>query len=186
MHSTYKHFDTDNEIIPHQDLRLLKKQIPWFFRLGSNRELSRLIEHLHEDETVLGITTGRYSGGRGLLTLTDQRLLFTYDGWAKSASEGAPLEHVSSIEWTKSWFRGTINVYSTGNDRHISRVYYGGRDLVLKARSRMKKVKTEMSEQRQPVNEKTVKLSFLSELLEEQRINIGDFQQKKNEILGIF
>lgn len=130
----------------HEDLAALKKHIPWLFRLGSNREMRRLVDHLHEDELVLSITSGKYAGGRGLITLTDSRLIVTYDGYIRSASEDFPLEQVTSIEWNKKLFRGRIVVFSAGNEAEMRNVYHGGRELVLKARTSMRKVKNQVEQ----------------------------------------
>ena len=55
--------------------------------LGSNREIKRLQGHLWEGERVDIIASGMYGGGNGLLTVTDQRLLFTLDGMTKKIDE---------------------------------------------------------------------------------------------------
>lgn len=130
----------------HEDVAAIKKHIPWLFRLGSNREMRRLLDHLHEDELVLAATTGKYAGGRGLIALTDSRLIVTYDGYIRSASEDFPLEHVTSIEWNKKLLRGRIVVFSAGNEVEIKNVYYGGREVVLKARTSMRKVKNQVEQ----------------------------------------
>lgn len=130
----------------HEDVAAIKKHIPWLFRLGSNREMRRLLDHLHEDELVLAATTGKYAGGRGLIALTDSRLIVTYDGYVRSASEDFPLEHVTSIEWNKKLLRGRIVVFSAGNEVELKNVYYGGREVVLKARTSMRKVKNQVEQ----------------------------------------
>lgn len=132
----------------HEDVVTLKKHVPWLFRLGSNREIRRLLDHLHEDELVLSATTGRYAGGRGLIALTDSRIIVTFDGYVRSASEDFPLEHVTSVEWNKKFVRGRIVIFSAGNEVELKNVYHGGRELVLKARTSMRKVKNQV-EQRQ-------------------------------------
>jgi len=45
-------------------------------KLGAGKEIKKLLEHLHEGETVHTMLMGSYGRGQGLLVLTDRRLLF--------------------------------------------------------------------------------------------------------------
>lgn len=166
----------------HEDVPALKKRIPWLWRLGSNRELNKLVDALHEDEIVVGIATGRYVKGRGLIVLTDSRLLFSYDGWTSTASEDLALDHVSSIEWSKKWFRGRITVHATGNSQDIKGVYYGGRELVRQARTGIRRAKTQKAHPQKNQTTRQALLGLLSRLMEEGHIPYSVFDAERKKI----
>src|SRR5699024_3072754 len=118
-------------------------RIPWIFRLGSNYEMSKLQGFIMDDERVIAIASGRYGGGRGLITLTNRRILFSYHGYVRSSSEYLPLKNVTSIQWTHSFFKGTIVIAAAGNEIEIGGVYYGGNNFVREARKSVEKARAE-------------------------------------------
>lgn len=73
-----------------------------------NREIRQLGAYLWEGETVQRVTSGVYGTGTGLLAVTDHRVLLLRDGRSGQASEGFPLERLSSAEWVAEGARGTI------------------------------------------------------------------------------
>lgn len=107
-------------------------------RLGSKREIRKLVEHLWEGERVQRMTSGTYSGGMGLVVLTDRRLIFLKDGWMSQTSEDFPLERVSSIQWSAGLIHGTIIVFASGNKAEITAVPKpDGKEIVDLIRARL-------------------------------------------------
>lgn len=106
-----------------------------FMRLGSNREIRRLSEHLHEGEKVLAIVTGSpketvtstYSRGqrqektssakkgRGIVVATNNRILLIKDGWIFRASQDYPYETISSVEFETGVFFGKLSIFGKGD-----------------------------------------------------------------------
>lgn len=189
------------EISQGEEARAAWKDVPWFFRFGSNREIRRLEEVIHPDEHVILITPGTYGGGRGLVALTDSRIIFTFEGYTRSSSEDFPLDKIASIQWRSRFFRGRINVSSTGGDVEITKVYFNGKKMVNEARSRIQIAKraNEAKEQRrqQPSSTYTStspnnvnmteikdKIGRLQQLHAEGLISDEDFQRGKTAILN--
>lgn len=106
--------------------------------LGSGREIRKLAEHLWDGETVQVLVAGQYAGAAGLLTLTDRRLLFTFDGPLKSVSEDFPLGRVSSIQWSSGVIFGKVVIFASGTKAEIANVDKNrGKALVDTARDRI-------------------------------------------------
>ncbi|PRX90842.1 SHOCT domain-containing protein [Allonocardiopsis opalescens] len=91
-------------------------------RLGSNREIRRLVEHLWDGETVERLAAGSYGGGTGLLVLTGRRLLFIRDGWTGQVSEDFPFEKISSVQWAGGLLLGKLVVFASGNKAEIGQL----------------------------------------------------------------
>jgi hypothetical protein len=108
------------------------------YKLGSKREIRKLVEHLWERETVLRMTGGMYGSGTGLVVLTDRRLFFLKDGWMSQTSEDFPLERISSIQWSAGMLMGSIIVFASGNKAEIKNVQKSdGKDIVDQIRGRL-------------------------------------------------
>jgi hypothetical protein len=60
------------------------------WKYGGKREIKKLVEHLQEGETVDVIATGFYGGGKGIVVLTDRRLMFVKEGIMSKSSEDFP------------------------------------------------------------------------------------------------
>lgn len=91
-------------------------------KLGGKRELRKLPQMLQAGETVKEITTGTYgreSSNTGLLVLTDQRLLFFFDGWVNSKSEDFPLEVVTTVAASSGFGVSTVTISSGGHKVEI-------------------------------------------------------------------
>src|SRR6478609_3938149 len=87
--------------------------------LGSNREIKRLQGHLWEGERVRMMASGLYGGGNGLLTVTDQRLLFTLDGMTKKIDEDFPFSKISSIQNKTGMMMASITIFASGNKAEV-------------------------------------------------------------------
>lgn len=92
------------------------------FRLGSGREIRKLVTYLWEGETVLRLVTGQYAGKTGLLARTDRRLLFLKDGVLSQSTETFAYDKISSVQWSAGMMFGKIKVYTSGNVAEIINV----------------------------------------------------------------
>jgi hypothetical protein len=107
-------------------------------KMGSKREIRKLVEHLGESETVDRMTSGTYGNGTGLIVLTDRRLFFLKDGWVSQTSEDFPLERISSIQWTSGVLLGAVIVFVSGNKAEIKNVQkVDGKEMVDLIRARL-------------------------------------------------
>ena len=88
------------------------------FLFGSNREIRRLPEYLHDGEEVLSIITGGRMGkrGRGIIVATNERLLLIWDGWVFRENQDFPYETISSVEFNTRIFFGSLTVYGKGDE----------------------------------------------------------------------
>lgn len=91
-------------------------------KVGGKREVRKLPENLHDGEHVEMITTGTYSGGNGIVVLTDRRLFFLKDGMVSKRSEDFPLSKLSSVQWSTGMLMGKITVFASGNAAEITNV----------------------------------------------------------------
>lgn len=173
-------------------------KIPWIFRLGSNYEMSKLQGFIMEDERVIAIASGRYGGGRGLITLTNRRILFSYHGYVRSSSEDLPLKNVTSIQWTHSLIKGKIVIAAAGNEIEIGAVYYGGGNFVKEARRYVEKTRAEAKASEsaqhfaQPQQQRSSapadiehRLTTLASLLQRNLITQEEYNKQRTDILGL-
>lgn len=91
-------------------------------RLGSGREIKKLVGYLWEDEQVHSMTSGMYGSGAGLVVMTDRRLLFVKDGVMTKTTEDFPYSKISSVAWSSTLGTGTIVVFASGNKAEIKAV----------------------------------------------------------------
>lgn len=87
-----------------------------------NREIRHLAAYLREGETVQRLASGVYGAGAGLLAVTDHRVLLLRDGRSGQASEGFPVERLSSAEWVVDGGRGTITVSDSNSVAELREV----------------------------------------------------------------
>jgi hypothetical protein len=99
-------------------------------RVGSGREIKRLVGHLWDDETVERMVGGRYGGGIGLLVLTNRRLIFLKDGVMRQTHEDFPLDRISSVQWSSGMAFGKMQIFVSGNKAEIDNMNKkDGKDL---------------------------------------------------------
>lgn len=84
-------------------------------KFGSKREIRKLSEHLHPNETVEMLAAGRFGGKQGIVVLTSERVLFLADGWTGSATTDFPLVAVSSVSWVSRLGSGDLTIHASGN-----------------------------------------------------------------------
>ncbi len=96
-----------------------------------SRELRQLGAHLREGETVHRLAAGVYGSGGGLLAVTNRRVLLLRDGRSGQASEGFPLERLTSVRWVAGPARGAIVVHDAHSTAELTQVEPGeGADVV--------------------------------------------------------
>jgi Bacterial PH domain/Short C-terminal domain len=88
-------------------------------KVGSGREIKKLVNYLWDDERVDLMAGGTYGAGTGLLVLTDRRLLFLKDGVFAKTTEDFPMEKISSVQWSSGMISGTLTVFASGNKAEI-------------------------------------------------------------------
>lgn len=91
-------------------------------KIGSKREIRKLIEYLWEDEQVHLMASGQYANGTGLVALTNRRLLFVKDGMMSKTTEDFPLDKISSAQWSSGLLLGTLIVFASGNKAEIKQM----------------------------------------------------------------
>lgn len=83
-------------------------------KFGARRELRNLEKRLLPGELVEHVAGGRYAGRLGLLVLTDQRLLFNFDGLMTQRTEDIPVSSISSVHIKSGLLRSRIDVTASG------------------------------------------------------------------------
>jgi Bacterial PH domain len=82
----------------------------------------RLLEpHLAPDETVQVMALGNYDGGRGLLAVTDRRVVFAQEAIAGGASASYAFAQVTSAQWARHGGTGTVTVRTDGSRGDLKR-----------------------------------------------------------------
>jgi hypothetical protein len=85
--------------------------------------MKKIPEYLWETETVEMLCQGLYAGGqRGLLTLTNRRLLFFSNRRGSGTMEDFQLRNISSVRWSTAWTSGIIRLFASGNETAITSV----------------------------------------------------------------
>ncbi|WP_428961729.1 hypothetical protein [Micromonospora fluostatini] len=82
--------------------------------IGARSELRELESKLTADERVLALVAGRHGPGNGLLTLTDSRVFFLFDGLIRDALVEAPLSDVASVGWESGLNLGRLTIRAGG------------------------------------------------------------------------
>ena len=78
-----------------------------------HRELRTLPALLGEDERVLDLTQGEHDGSRGLIAVTDRRVMFVDDGIVRTRVEELPHEEIASVECSSSIRSGTLTILAS-------------------------------------------------------------------------
>lgn len=162
------------------------------WRLGGGREIKKLAQHLHEDETVRFIVKGTYVGRQGILVLTDLRLLFLFHGWVQQAKEDFPLRLISSVQTRLGVVSGHIRIFVAGSSAQIDGIIKTDVEPLAQA------VRSGMAEQQRnepgpaptpaqpvapPADDPYVALERLAALRDSGVLTEEEFAAKKQEIL---
>ena len=107
-------------------------------KLGAGSEIDRLESYLGVEEHVDRMTAGLYGIERGLLVLTDQRLIFiNYHIMSKPAGD-FPLRNITSVAWRCDMMLGAVVIFTAGGKTEIKNVDKNdGKDLVDMVRARL-------------------------------------------------
>ena len=93
-------------------------------RLGVRKALKTLHELLHEGETVLNLGSGVYEGKRGLVVVTEQRVIFYDRSFGSSRQEDFRFSEISSVESVGGMLgNGKLIIVASGNQALIHTVY---------------------------------------------------------------
>jgi hypothetical protein len=156
-------------------------------KLGGGREIKKLVNYLHESESVERMTTGQYGNGRGLVVLTDQRLFFVKDGVMSQKTEDFPMSKVTSIQWSSGMLQGNIVVFASGNKAEIKAVdKVDGKEIVdlIRARLSDQPHATATSTPAPAADDPMEQLRKLGDLRTAGVLSEEEFSVKKAEILS--
>jgi len=90
--------------------------------LGGRREIRLLHEYVGADETVSYIAQGAFGEHQGVAVLTDQRLLFIFNGWVNKQIEDFPLNRITAVNSNSGLATGTLIVHTGGAIAEISSI----------------------------------------------------------------
>lgn len=90
-------------------------------KLGVGKELRKVSGHLMPDENVLYLTDGFYKG-RGIIVVTDKRVIFFSAGLMNSRVEEFPIKSISSIQYKTGMMFGTLEIHASNNKAEIEQV----------------------------------------------------------------
>ena len=154
-------------------------------KLGAGKEIKKLLEHLHEGETVHTMLMGSYGRGQGLLVLTDRRLLFVKEGAMSRKSEDFPFEKVNSLQWSSGLAMGTIIIFAAGNKAEIKNVdKTAGKELADLVRQRIASPSAPTGASAAPSIDVADQLRKLGELRDAGILTDEEFTAKKAENLS--
>ena len=169
------------------DIAAAKKKMTT--KIGGGREIKRLPGHLWEGETVSWLAAGTYSGGTGVIALTDRRLFFLKDGVVKQVSEDFPIDKISSVQWNSGMLTGKVQVFVSGNKAEITGVAKSeGKAIVDEIRGRISMSTTSpaMSTHSLTGSDDVVEqIQQLAGLRDSGILTEAEFSAKKTQLLGI-
>lgn len=157
-------------------------------KLGSGREIKKLVDHLWEGEVVQWLAGGTYGGGQGLVALTDRRLFFLKDGIMSKTAEDFPFSRISSIRWQSGLVFGKIVVFVSGNKAEITQVGKAeGKAIVDAVRGYIAEASARPAavQQSEPSGDVTEQIRKLAELRDQGILTDEEFSAKKAQLLGL-
>jgi hypothetical protein len=107
-------------------------------KIGAGSEIDRLESYVDVDEHVDRMTTGLYGLERGLLVLTDRRLIFVnYHIMSKTVGD-FPLRDITSVAWRCDMALGAVVISTAAGRTEIQNVDKNdGKDIVDIVRARL-------------------------------------------------
>lgn len=154
---------------------------------GAKKELAHLPTALLDGETVRNLAAGDYKDrmGKGLLVLTDRRLLFIEASGmfgTKMNMEDFPIDRISSVSHQLGAGSGTIEVFASGNKAKITTVIPRERveEIAGEIRNRLNSPAASPA----PIPDPAAQLTQLKSLLDAGVLNQQEFDAKKGEILA--
>lgn len=161
-------------------------------KMGVRKELKRLPHHLHDGENVLNLSDGMYDGDRGLVVLTDRRVLFTAEGMGKTKLEDFPYSKISSVQTSTGMMFGEITIYVSGTKAQITNLLKArAPEIGDYIRSRISEEPTAppaaatAPQATAAVADPTDELRRYAALRDDGIISAEEFEAKKRQILGL-
>jgi hypothetical protein len=87
------------------------------------KELRKLPELLIGEEEVLNLAGGEHAGKRGLLAVTNRRVIFLDEGLSRHSLDDYPYTQITSVESGTRRVRGHVVIYTAGKKASIKDVY---------------------------------------------------------------
>ena len=160
-------------------------------RLGVRKALKTLHELLHEGETVLNLGSGVYEGKRGLVVVTDQRVIFYDRSFGSSRQEDFRFSKISSVESVTGMLgNGKLVIFASGNKAVIHTVYpkeCAGEvgDYVRSRLAADSPVAAAQESGSAPTDaDHAERLRRLRSMLDEGLISAEEYEEKRSAILG--
>jgi Bacterial PH domain/Short C-terminal domain len=160
-------------------------------RLGVRKALKTLHELLHEGETVLNLASGVYDGRRGLVVVTDQRVIFYDRSLGRSGQEDFRFSKISSVQSETGMLgNGKLVIFASGNKAVIHSVYPKERagevgDYVRSRLAGDSPVAAARGSGSAPTDaDHAERLRRLKSMLDEGLISAEEYEEKRRAILG--
>jgi hypothetical protein len=152
------------------------------------KELAYLPTALFDGETVENLAVGDYKDrmGKGLLVLTDRRLLFIESSGfmaTKMNVEDFALDRITSIRHQLGGGSGTIEVFVSGNNAKIESVMPKERVEEISGMIRTR-INAGSNAPSTPVADPSAQMTQLKALLDAGVLTQDEFDAKKSEILS--
>ena len=155
-------------------------------KLGVRKELKRIQEHLTPDEAVHYVTEGYIDSNRGLVVVTNQRVIFFSAGLVRSRIEEFPIKSVSSINYKTGMVYGAITIHTSNNKAEIKNIMKPRAvELVQIVRSLTESHQSPGSSGAPDANQSDAvgQLREYAQLRDDGIISEAELQAKKKEIL---
>ena len=160
-------------------------------RVGVRKALKTLHELLHEGETVLNLGSGVYEGRRGLVVVTEQRVIFYDRSFGRSRQEDFRFSEISSVEGVGGMLgNGKLIIVASGNQGLIHTVYPKeyAEEVGDYVRSRLAADSPAVAAQgggsAATEADPAERLRRLESLLDEGLISAEEYEEKRSAILG--
>lgn len=151
---------------------------------GAKREIQRLPEVLWEGEAVEMLATGLYGKGNGLLAMTNQRLVFYFNGLMSQKVEDFPYSRISSVQWSGGMLMGTLTVFTSGNKAEIKQVPKDqGKALADLLRQRISGGAPSTAPAAAPAGDIASRLATLDQLRAAGAITDEEYRDRRTKIL---
>lgn len=145
--------------------------------------------HLEEGEQVVNMSDGQYGNARGLVVVTDRRILFVSEGMARTTFEDFPYSKISSVHTSTGILMGEMTIHASGNKARITSLLKERAPEIgdyVRSRISDSDTGTPVNEAREPKQspDPIDELRKYAQLRDEGIISEDDFQAKKQRILG--
>jgi Bacterial PH domain/Short C-terminal domain len=160
-------------------------------RAGVRKALKTLHELLDEGETVLNLGSGVYEGKRGLVVVTEQRVIFYDRSFGSSRQEDFRFSKISSVESVGGMLgNGKLTIVASGNQALIHTVYPReyAEEVGDYVRSRLAADSPAVAAQgagsAATDADPAERLRRLKSMLDEGLISAEEYEEKRSAILG--